>query len=141
MQMLRSMTGRTKDGEMIGPSEEASDRTEPGRKQVLSSAASRIYASQVGTSKYIQCTVGRRFDKKRRVEAIGRGDLECIQLVNRESCATQRAASSIIRARERGSQNMPGISRRWIRITGEQSRFVMMFKCSSRIFRYLSRSR
>lgn len=47
-----------------------------------------------------QCTVGRRLSKKRRVEAIGRGDLECIQLVNRESCATRRAAFSIVRAKE-----------------------------------------
>lgn len=49
----------------------------------------------------------------------------------RESRIVRDATRSVldrVRAGERGSQNMPGISHRWIRITGKRSRFVTTFR-------------
>lgn len=79
---------RNNQGEREPREEESSDRAEPGRNErILSSAASRIYASQViagtgtgtgpvSTAEPAQCKIDRRLDKKRckthgAVKAIG----------------------------------------------------------------------
>lgn len=141
------MTSQTSDGETIGNRERsrAIARREPGRKQVLSSAAGRIYASQVSTGEYtrpsVRSAVGTarsacRSDRPRRApSAFNSGES---RIVNRESRARRNAngdASAILRWGRKDRGPCLGYISHWrIRITGKWSRFVMTFVVSSVYF-------
>lgn len=99
------------------------------------------------TGKYSRLSVRSAIGSTRSgvVEAIGRARAESPSAFNsedRESRATRDARRIPDRVRNRSGEgrpwNMSGISHRWIRITGERSRFVMTFVFGSSILIFVS---